>query len=85
MVANKRQTNILNILIISHFHLLLGLPSGLFASGFPVNKVHGFSPSAIPPYLFYRRKYIGIPTSPQHLLTRSVRRPEDDSLKSRNM
>ena len=36
-------------------------------------------------YVFYRSKHIGIPICTQHLLTQSVRRPEDDRLKGRNM
>jgi len=36
-------------------------------------------------YVFNRCKLIGIPTYTQHLLTQSVRRPEDDRLKGRNM
>jgi len=48
--------------LTSHFHLRLGLPSGLFASGFPVNNVHGFSPSAIPP----TRPTLSYPPLPDH-------------------
>jgi len=33
-------------------------------------------------YVFYQCKHIGIPTYTQHLLTRSVRRPDDYRLKS---
>ena len=32
-------------------------------------------------YVFYRCKYIWIPTRTAHLLTQSVRRPDDDRLK----
>ena len=35
--------------------------------------------------VFYRCKHIGIPTCTQHMLAQSVRRPEDDRLKRRNM
>jgi len=36
-------------------------------------------------YVFYQCKHIAIPTCTQHLLARSVRSPDDDRLKGRNM
>ena len=54
ILVHKNSVHIIIIIFLhsgltSHFHLRLGFPSGLFASGFPANNVHGFSPSAIHP------------------------------------